>query len=161
MYEDVKRIVEKKVSFKIQTVCQFSFEDGNSGKDNEKYNVENGLGDIKDYDNEDIYVSRSFVSSKSVSSSLISLDDTLQSQKEEVHEKILTKLDSHSINRIEKIIIVVYQTKKSRGSSYIPTPPPYNSPKCGLINIKNEDDDKCFYWCMKYHSSKQEKTMID
>ena len=41
-----------------------------------------------DYDNEDIRVSRSFVSSKSVDSSLISLDDTLQSQKEEVHEKI-------------------------------------------------------------------------
>ena len=44
LYEDVKRIVEKKVSFKIQTVCQFSFEDGNSGKDNEQYNAENGLG---------------------------------------------------------------------------------------------------------------------
>ena len=52
LYEDVKRIVEKKVSFKIQTVCQFSFEDGNNGKYNEKYNVENGLGDIKDYDND-------------------------------------------------------------------------------------------------------------
>ena len=36
LYEDVKRVVEKKVSFKIQTVCQFSFEDGNNGKDNEK-----------------------------------------------------------------------------------------------------------------------------
>ena len=65
-------------------------------------------------------------------------------------------MDSHSINRIEKIIIVVYQTKKSRGSSYIPTPPPYDNSRCGLINIKNEDD-KCFYWCMKYHSSKQER----
>ena len=70
-------------------------------------------------------------------------------------------MDSHSINRIEKIIKVVYQTYKSRGTSYIPTPTPYNNPRCGLINTKNEDDDKCFYWCMKYHSSKQEKTMID
>ena len=57
---------------------------------------------------------------------------------------------------IEKTIIVVYQTKNSRGSSYIPNPLPYNSPSCGLTNIKNEDD-KCFHWCMKYHSSKQEK----
>ena len=85
--EDVKRIVEKKVSFKIQTVCQFSYEDGNNGKDNEKYNIANGLVRIDDYDNEDIFASRSFVSSKSVESSRDSLDDTLQSQKEEVHKK--------------------------------------------------------------------------
>ncbi len=32
LYEDVKRVVEKTVSFKIQTVCQFSFEDGNNEK---------------------------------------------------------------------------------------------------------------------------------
>ena len=43
---------------------------------------------------------------------MTSLDDTLQSQKEEVHENELNKLDSHSMNRIDKIIIVVYQTKK-------------------------------------------------
>ena len=112
LYEDVKRVVETKVSFKIQTVCQFSFEDGNNGKDNEKYNIEKGLVHIDDYDNEDILTTRSFVSSKSVESSRDSLDDTLQSQKVEVHEQILNKLDSHSINRIEKTIIVVYQAKK-------------------------------------------------
>ena len=157
LYEDVKRIAEKKLSFKIQTVCQFSYEDGNKGRDNEKYNIENDLVRIEDYDNEDIYASRSFVSSKGADSSLISLDDTLQFQKEEVYQKLISKIDSYSLTRVDKIIIVIYQTRKSRGSSYIPTPPPYNSPKCGLINIKNEDDDKCFYWCMKYHSSKQEK----
>ena len=145
------------MSFKIQTVCQFSYEDGNKGRDNEKYNIENDLVRIEDYDNEDIYASRSFVSSKGADSSLISLDDTLQFQKEEVYEKLMRKIDSYSMTRVDKIIIVIYQTRKSRGSSYIPTPSPYNSPKCGLINIKNEDDDKCFYWCMKYHSSKQEK----
>ena len=144
------------MSFKIQTVCQFSYEDGNNGKDNEKYNIANGLVRIEDYDNEDIRASRAFVSSKGADSSLISLDDTLQSQKDEVYAKIIQKIDSYGINRVEKIIIVLYQTKKSRGSSYIPTPPPYNNSRCGLINIKNEDDDKCFYWCMKYHSSKQE-----
>jgi len=40
--------------------------------------------------------------------------------------------------------------KAVRGASFIPTPEPYNNPKCGLINIQN-DDDKCFYWCTKYH----------
>ena len=80
------------MSFKIQTVCQFSYEDGNNGKDNEKYNIANGLVRIEDYDNEDIRGSRSFVSSKGADSSLISLDDTLQSQKDEVYAKITQKM---------------------------------------------------------------------
>ncbi len=63
------------------------YEDGNNGKDNEKYNIANGLVRIDDYYNEDIFASRSFVSSKSVESSRDSLDDSLQFQKEEVHEK--------------------------------------------------------------------------
>ena len=75
----------------------------------------------------------------------------------EVQEKIEKQSDSSSISRVEKIMITIYQIRKSRGSSYIPTPSPYNNAKCGLINIKNEDDDKCFYWCMQYHSSKQER----
>ena len=133
LYKDVKPIVEKKVSFKVQTVCQYIVKDTIISK---------------------------FISSRGASSSVDSLDDTLQSQKIEVRDKIEIEFESDPIALIEKIIIVVYQTKNSRGSSYIPTPLPYNSPSCGLINIKNEDD-KCFYWCVKYHSSKQEKTMID
>jgi len=43
-----------------------------------------------------------------------------------------------------------------RGASYIPTPEPYTNPKCGLINIQN-DDDKCFYWCTKYHHTDKSK----
>ena len=39
----------------------------------------------------------------------------------------------------------------------MPTPAPYNNAKCGLINIKNESDDECFKWCVKYHQTKQEK----
>ena len=58
--------------------------------------------------------------------------------------------------RIEHIIIVVYQTKRSRGGSYIKTPEQYANARCGLINIKN-DDDKSFYWFMKYHTSSKEK----
>ena len=105
-------LLKKKYRLKFRQFANFRFEDGNNGKDNEKYNTENGLVYIDDYDNEDIRVSRSFVSSKSVESSLTSLDDTLQSQKEEVHEQILSKLNSHAINRIDKIIRVLYQTKK-------------------------------------------------
>ena len=119
----------KKVSFKIQTVCQYKVKDSTDSK---------------------------FISSKGASSSVDSLNDTLQSQKVEVGDKIGILVDSIPIAMIEKITIVVYQTRYSRGSSYIPTPIRYSNSRCGLINIKNEDD-KCFYWCMKYHSSKQEK----
>ena len=64
--------------------------------------------------------------------------------------------DSFSISQIKSITLTVYSVKRVRGSSYIPTPAPYNSPKCGLLNIKNEDE-KCFYWCMKYHHSNKLK----
>ena len=60
----------------------------------------------------DASIEHSFVSSKSVNSSVDSLDDTLQSQKIEVSDKIEVEFDSDPISRIEKIIIVVYQTKK-------------------------------------------------
>ena len=52
--------------------------------------------------------------------------------------------------------LISYETKPARASSYIPTPAPFNNPKCGLINIKNSDNE-CFKWCMKYHQSKKEK----
>ena len=152
-------VLLKKTSFKIQTVCQYSVI-----KDTVFSFVGEKKGQLIIYNNtagvNNASIEPGFVSSKSVNSSVDSLDDTLQSQKIEVSDKIEVEFDSDPISRIEKIIIVVYQTKKSRGSSYIPTPLQYNNSRCGLINIKNEDD-KCFYWCMKYHSSKQEKIMID
>jgi hypothetical protein len=52
--------------------------------------------------------------------------------------------------------IDMFKIKPARGGSYIPTPERYANPKCGLINIKNEDQ-KCFQWCMKYHQSEEEK----
>jgi len=52
--------------------------------------------------------------------------------------------------------IDMFKIKPARGGSYIPTPERYANPKCGLINIKNEDQ-KCFQWCMKYHQSEKKK----
>ena len=65
-------------------------------------------------------------------------------------------MDSFSIGEIHKIIITVYNTRRARGSSYIQTPAPYHNSRCGLINIKNGDDE-CFKWCMRYHQSEQVK----
>jgi hypothetical protein len=60
------------------------------------------------------------------------------------------------IKQIKTLYIKVYKIKPPRGSSYIPTPAPYNTSRSGLINIQN-DDEECFKWCMKYHQSRQEK----
>ena len=50
----------------------------------------------------------------------------------------------------------VYKIKEIRGSSYIPTPEKYSNPKCGLINIQN-DDHECFKWCMTYQQTDKSK----
>ena len=75
LYKDVKPIVEKKESFKVQTVCQYIVKDA--------------------------FISK-FISSRGASSSVDSLDDTLQSQKIEVSDKIEVEFDSGPISRIEK-----------------------------------------------------------
>ena len=45
-------------------------------------------------------------------------------------------------------------TTTARTGSYIKTPET-NYPKCGLINIENEDGE-CFKHCTTYHQTKQE-----
>ena len=57
---------------------------------------------------------------------------------------------------IERVHLSVYQTKPLRVASFIPTPEKFANPKCGLINIQNEDDE-CFRWCIKYHQSPKTK----
>ncbi len=63
-----------------------------------------------------------------------------------------------SIKNFKKMSIPFYNNKSPRkGSSYLPTPEAYNHPKCGLINIQNHEDEKCFYYSTKYSHSNQEK----
>jgi len=52
----------------------------------------------------------------------------------------------------------IYENKKLRGSSYVPTPPALQGirNKWG-VNIENKDDNECFKWCMKYHQSDKGK----
>ena len=66
------------------------------------------------------------------------------------------KGSSWTIKEFHYLDIGCATTKAVRGASYIPTPEPYNNAKCGLINIKN-DDEKCFYWCTKYHHTSKDK----
>ena len=61
-----------------------------------------------------------------------------------------------TLKKINYFFFDVYKIKEIRGSSYIPTPETYSNPKCGLINIQN-DDQECFKWCMKYHQTNRSK----
>ena len=60
------------------------------------------------------------------------------------------------LRKIHYLFIESFSIKPIRGSSYIPTPEKFSNSFCGLINIKNEDNE-CFRWCMKYHQSKKVK----
>jgi hypothetical protein len=162
LYKDAENIAKNRASFKLQTVCKYSYA-SKKGEDDAGYDkmeliklMMKTSGVNVEVSDDDGHLAKAFVSSKSMGSSLISLDDTLQSQKIEVNETNHVNLDSLVVSRIDQIIIVIYRTQKSRGSSYIPTPGPFTNPRCGLINIQN-DDDKCVYWCMKYHASTKEK----
>ena len=90
-----------------------------------------------------------------------------RSNLDEIISDMIEKLDSSIINlkieesgwrikRYDTIFIETFTTNVARGSSYIPTPVPFNNAKCGLINIKNNDLE-CFRWCLRYHQTKQGK----
>ena len=50
------------------------------------------------------------------------------------------------IKSVEKHEIDISNYKPLKGSSYLPLPEKLKNKK-GLINIKNENDNKCFRWC--------------
>ena len=50
----------------------------------------------------------------------------------------------------------IFKTRPLRAGSYIPTPERYSNAKCGLTNIRNNDQE-CFRWCMRYHQSPKGK----
>ena len=61
-----------------------------------------------------------------------------------------------ALYKVKSIFVKVVTIKPARGSSYIPLPTKYKNSRTGLVNIQN-DDNKCFMWCMRYHQSKQIK----
>ena len=78
-------------------------------------------------------------------------------------EELLTKVHEQErkdsgwiIEALNYLNLDFYVVKPVRGSSWIPTPATYSNSRCGLINVK-DDDQECFRWCMKYHQSSQQK----
>ena len=78
--------------------------------------------------------------------------DTLEDTVIETIEKLIGS--NWTVEQFVSMFIVMYSQKPARGSSYIETPTQFKNPKCGLINIKNNDNE-CFKYCLLYHQSKQ------
>lgn len=64
------------------------------------------------------------------------------------------KGSGYSVKKIQHVFLKSYAVRPTRGSSWMPIPRNFTNPKCGLVNIKNEDNG-CFKWCMKYQTKKQ------
>jgi hypothetical protein len=142
----VKKFLKEKLSIKIQldlSILCYKL-------------VINDLGLIYHYDTFP-------TSTKNKVVSISDVDEIVNTLLSDLEHKIDDTFIDHGIEgsgwkvkQIKSLSIKVYKIKPSRGSSYIPTPSPYNNSRCGLINIQN-DDEECFKWCMKYHQSQQEK----
>ena len=63
---------------------------------------------------------------------------------------VIDRTDNHYIN------VTTYQPLNR--SSYIELPTKLRSPKKGLVNIKNEDNE-CFRWCHIRHLNPQRKNL--
>jgi hypothetical protein len=89
--------------------------------------------------------------------SVLSLENELIIKIREAFNKIVGS--GWAIYRFDKIYSVLHTIKTPRAGSNIKTPDKYNYPKCGLINISNEDNE-CFRHCTAYHQTKREQIMI-
>ena len=57
-----------------------------------------------------------------------------------------------AIVSFNKLSIDIFETKVRRASLYLPTPEKYSNPECILLKRQN-DDELCFQWCLRYHQS--------
>jgi predicted nucleic acid-binding Zn-ribbon protein len=60
-------------------------------------------------------------------------------------EHINHKGSGYTVKKINHVFLKSYKVKPIRGTSYIPTPEKFANSRCGLVNIKNEDQE-CFKW---------------
>jgi hypothetical protein len=136
LYQEVEKMLKIKKSMKIQTVVKYRIKKV-KGKDEVEYR-------------------EPLNNTKAESASSNNITEVLAKQRDNITKQINNSIDSWQVDRFLYVIISCYTVKPPRASSYIPTPAPYNNPKCGLVNIKNNDNN-CFSWCMKYHQTKQVK----
>ncbi len=87
---------------------------------------------------------------ESVKPTILNLQSQMQNGFDSAIDR--AKGSSWTVKRIDTLFGIAHTLKAARGSSYIMTPAKWRHPKCGLINIHN-DDQECFRWCMLYHQS--------
>jgi hypothetical protein len=92
---------------------------------------------------------------------LESVRPTILGLRAELEKKFWSSMEKQvgsnwAIDRIQNLFAHTHTLKVQRGASYLPSPPKYANPKCGLINPRNTDQE-CFKYCMRYHQSPQTK----
>jgi hypothetical protein len=136
----IKQLLEKRKSMKIALVLNVNFMKKLADKTIEKL--------------EDQYIKSRIttINNSNLVEEVLKMLDKINTDIEEYE----ANESGWGVNTFNNIKIESYQTKVSRGSSYIKTPDKFSNSRCGLINIQNEDQE-CFRWCLKYHQSKQKK----
>ena len=85
--------------------------------------------------------------------------DALDKAAEEINNKIafwLSEGSGWTIVEIRSHFVNIVKYLPLRGKSYIPTPEELRNSMCGLINLKNIDNE-CFRWCHNRHLNPRKK----
>ena len=160
LHSEVEKVFKIKKSMKIQSVVDFIIkrhltkEDGHDPKpkfpDSYIKKIDGGFWEFTP-------MISSTKAQEMVSSNFTQTLNTQQDRLKNLFIQDSNNLGSEwRLDRFKRFIVACYTIRPPRASSYIPTPEPYNSSRCGLINIQN-NDNKCFQWCLKYHQSDKSK----
>lgn len=85
------------------------------------------------------------------------LRENTEGKMEEKIEKLTGKIDSSYYYKFaSSVSMKIYEKKMLNGSSYIDLPDIIKNKKC-CINVKNENDNKCFMWSILSYLHQEEK----
>ena len=84
-------------------------------------------------------------STKMLSITSGNMRDSLEKQGDYIHSRTVL-IASHEgpywfVFKFLKVVFKAFKINPERGGSYIPTPEKFSNPKCGLINIQNDDNE--------------------
>ena len=159
LHNEVEKVMKIKKSMKMQSVLDTIIKRERKDKDPQPKYDDNSW--IKIDEKGQPWEYKPFVTStKVIAIAPSNFTQTLDTQQDKLKKLFIQESNNLGsewrIDRFTRFIVTCYTVKPLRASSYIPTPAPYNNPKCGLINIQN-NDNKCFQWCLKYHQGNKSK----
>ena len=145
-YTQLEKVLMRKPTMKIQLAVSIKLEYQSHGFDNEI------VKEIKDAP----------ISTKPTSITKSNYKKVLG----ELLEYLVSKFDNldwndmrsgFKVKKFNFLGINIFETKPARGSSYIPTPERYTTPKCSLISLRNTAQER-FSWCMLHHQTIKAKS---